>query len=54
MHEREKMKRAQTQQVDEISIQKLRENLETTQTAHFTIAAIARTDEFCEQFSRLP
>ena len=55
MHELEKMRRAQIQQVDEFSIQKLRENHDTIySTAHFPLAAIARTDEFCERFWRIP
>ena len=48
MHDLEKIKRAQLQQVDEMSIQKF------YSTAHFTNAAIARTDEFHEQFWRIP
>ena len=53
-HVMERMKRAQVQQVDEMSIQKLRENHRDFSTAHITIAAIAGTDEFYEQFLRIP
>ena len=52
MHELEKMKKEQVQQVDEVSVQKLRENHETIQ--QLTSAANARTDEFYEQFRRIP
>ena len=54
MHELEKMKRAQVQQVDEMSIQKYRENHETIQQLTSAIAATARTDEFYEQLWRIP
>ena len=53
-HVMERMKRAQVQQVDEMSTQKLRENHRDFSTAHITIAAIAGTDEFYEQFLRIP
>ena len=47
MHELEKMKSAQVQQVDEkMSTRESREY----STAHFPIAASARTDEIFEQF----
>ena len=54
MHQLEKMKRVQRQQVDEISISKIKRNSRDHSTAHFTIAAIARTDEFHEQFWGIP
>ena len=49
-HEMGKMKRARVQQVDEFSMQKLKRKSRDHSTAHFPIAAIARTDEFHEQF----
>ena len=47
-----KMKRAQVQQVDDFSMQKLRENHETIQQLTSQLQANARTDEFFEQFCR--
>ena len=47
MHEMGEMKRAQEQRIDEVSVQKLRENHETSE-AHFSVAGNARTDEFYE------
>ena len=52
-HEMRKMKRAQVQQVDEFSMQKNRKSRDYS-TAHFPIAANARTDDFYEQFWRIP
>ena len=49
-----KMKRAQVQQVDWISIQKIERKSRDHSTAHFPSAAIARTDEFYERFWRIP
>ena len=45
-HEMGKMKRAQVQQFDEFSMQKLREKSRDYSTAHLSIAPNARTDEF--------
>ena len=53
-HEMGKMKRAQVQQVDEFSIQKLKRKSRDCSTAHFPIAANARTDEFYAWFWRIP
>ena len=49
-HETGKMKRAQVQQVDEL----LDAKIKSSSTAHFPIAANARTDEFFERFWRIP
>ena len=49
-----KMKRAQVQQVDEFSMQTIKRKSRDYSTAHFPIAANARTDEFYEQFWRIP
>ena len=53
MHEMGKMKRAQVQQVDEFLMQKNKRKSRDYSTAHFPIAANARTDEFYEQFWRI-
>ena len=50
MHELDKMKSAQVQQVDEMSIQKIMRKSRDCSTAHFPIGTIERTDEFHEQF----
>ena len=47
MHEMGEMKRAQELRTDEVSVQKLRKSRDDS-TAHFPIAANARTDEFYE------
>ena len=48
MHEMGEMKRAQELRVDEVSVQKLRENHETIQKAHFSDAGNARSNKFYE------
>ena len=48
MHEMGEMMRAQELREDKVSVQKLRENHETTRNAHFPIAGNARSDEFYE------
>ena len=48
MHEMGEMKRAQELRVDEVSVQKLRENHETIHKAHFSVSGDARLDEFYE------
>ena len=50
MQEMGKMKRTQELRVDEVSVQKLRENHEHNTKAHFSVAGNSRTDEFDERF----
>ena len=54
MRELAKMKRAQEQRIDEVSVQKLRENDETIQQLTSQLQQFARTDEFYESFWRIP
>ena len=48
MHEMGDMKRAKELRVDEVSVQKLKRKSRDNSTAHFTITANARTNEFYE------
>ena len=50
LHEMGEIQRAQEHRVDEVSVQKLRENHETTQNLTSQLQEIARTDEFNERF----
>ena len=52
MNEMGRMKRAQEQQVEEFSVQKFKGKPRDHSTAHFPIAANARTDDFHERFWR--